>query len=259
LAKLVGDSDSERKWGIAADKLKLKIDKEYWEPKTAYYYDTIRSDGSKDDSIRPNTLILLITGAVSDSSRAVSILDRVEQEDVTTSWGVRTLSSLDPKYHPSLYHDGAVWPLVTGWAAICEAMHSRSNKSLQYLTSMADRILSENGMFAETYRGDRPEPFNSCILQAWSVAMYVYALRELMLGARINMIEKRIDLTPRIPDSLKSSSVDINFEEYVYAGDAKTKIRIQVQPDNERITVHSNGRSNMLPEFRSTNYSVRVV
>jgi hypothetical protein len=124
---------------------------------------------------------------------------------------------------------------------------------------MADRILSENGMFAETYRGDRPEPFNSCILQAWSVAMYVYALRELMLGARIDMIEKKVDLNPRIPDSLKSSSLDINFEEHIYAGDGRTKVKIQVQPGNERIIVYSNGRSSVLPEFRSAHYSVSVV
>ncbi len=259
LARLAGDIDSEKKWNSAADKLKLKIDKEYWEPKTEYYYDTIRSDGSKDDSIRPNTLILLITGAVSDTNKAISILDRVEKEDVTTPWGVRTLSSLDPKYHPSLYHDGAVWPLVTGWAAICETMHSRSENALHYLSSMADRILSENGMFAETYRGDRPEPFNSCILQAWSVAMYVYALRELMLGARIDMIEKKVDLNPKIPDSLKSSMTDIDFEELIYAGEGRTKVKIQVQPENERIIVYSNGQSNVLPEFRSTHYSVSVV
>ena len=124
---------------------------------------------------------------------------------------------------------------------------------------MADRILSENGMFAETYRGDRPEPFNSCILQAWSVAMYVYALRELMLGARIDMIEKKVDLNPKIPDSLKSSMTDINFEELIYAGDGRTKVKIQVQPENERIIVYSNGLSNVLPEFRSTHYSVSVV
>jgi glycogen debranching enzyme len=178
---------------------------------------------------------------------------------VTTPWGVRTLSSLDPKYHPSLYHDGAVWPLVTGWAAICETMYSRPEKALHYLSSMADRILSENGMFAETYRGDRPEPFNSCILQAWSVAMYVYALRELMLGAKIDMIEKKVDLNPRIPNSLKSSSVDINFEEHIYTSEGMTKVRIQVQPENERILVHSKELSSVLPEFRSTGYSVSVV
>ena len=74
---------------------------------------------------------------------------------MTTSWGMRSLSSSDPKYHPSLYHDGAVWPLVTGWAAISEIKNQRTQQALDYLSVMADRIISENGMCAETYRGDR--------------------------------------------------------------------------------------------------------
>ena len=61
-------------------------------------------------SIRPNALVLLLADTVRDSSKAESVLTRIEKNDITTTWGVRTLSSTDPKYHPSLYHDGAVWP-----------------------------------------------------------------------------------------------------------------------------------------------------
>ena len=143
---------------------------------------------TKDVSIRPNSLVILLTEAVKDEQRARLVLERVEKDDMTTSWGIRSLSSLDHKYHPSLYHDGAVWPLVTGWAAISEIKSQRTQHAMEYLSVMADRIISENGMYAETYRGDRPEPFNSCILQAWSVGLYVYALRELMLGIKPNMI-----------------------------------------------------------------------
>ena len=256
LAGLVGDLVSKKKWDKAADKLKSKIDKEYWEPKIGYYYDTIRRDGSKDDSIRPNPLIFVLTGAVSETEKIRSVLNRVEGEDVTTSWGIRTLSSLDPKYHPSLYHDGAVWPLVTGWAAISEIMSLRTEKAVQYLSSMADRILSENGMFAETYRGDRPEPFNSCILQAWSVAMYVYAFRELMVGSKMNMIDNKVEINPQIPESLRSSSMEITFEQYFHTQNGRKKIKIGIQPDRQRIVVNRIEGSGIMPDFLSGSYSV---
>ena len=61
-------------------------------------------------------------------------------------------------------------------------------------------------------RGDRPEPFNSCILQAWSVGMYIYAIREMMLGMKLNMIENKIQFEPQIPESLRNNAVPINFE-----------------------------------------------
>ncbi|HTH22257.1 MAG TPA: amylo-alpha-1,6-glucosidase, partial [Nitrososphaeraceae archaeon] len=258
LAGLVNDLVSKKKWDKAADKLKSIIDKEYWEPKIGYYYDTIRRDGSKDDSIRPNPLIFVLTGAVSETEKIRSVLNRVEGEDVTTPWGIRTLSSLDPKYHPSLYHDGAVWPLVTGWAAISEIMSLRTEKAVQYLSSMADRILSENGMFAETYRGDRPEPFNSCILQAWSVGMYVYAFRELMVGSKMNMIDNTVEINPQIPESLRTSSMQITFDQYFHTNNGKRKIKIGIQPDRQRIVVNRIEGSGIMPEFLSSSYSVNT-
>jgi glycogen debranching enzyme len=126
--------------------------------------------------------------------------------------GVRTLSSLDSKYHPTLYHDGPVWPLVTGLAALSEMKYGRKEQVLYYLECMVARILSENGIYAETYRGDRPQPFNSCILQAWSIGMYVYTLREMMLGMSMNMIENKIQFEPQFPESLRNNTVPVNFE-----------------------------------------------
>src|SRR5919199_6745238 len=196
LARIVGDTSSEKRWLTHARQLRNRIELQYWDKYNRFYYDTIRKDGSKDSSVRPNALVLLLTDAVTDKRKAESVLARIEKEDITTPWGVRTLSNMDPKYHPTLYHDGAVWPLVTGWCAASEIKYNRNEQALYYIGSMAERILFENGMFAETYRGDRPEPFNSCILQAWSVAMYVHLLREMMLGMKMNMIENKIQLEP---------------------------------------------------------------
>src|SRR5919206_3611546 len=148
LAEIVGDKYNRKQWSESSKDLQIKIDSEYWNAERAFYYDSIRRDGSKDPSVRPNALVILLTGAVKDRAKAASVLSRLEQNDVTTPWGLRTLSSADPKYHPSLYHDGAVWPLVTGWAAVAELKLSRREQALYYLESMANRILQENGMFA---------------------------------------------------------------------------------------------------------------
>jgi hypothetical protein len=137
-------------------------------------------------------------------------------------------------------------------------MYSRPEKAIHYLSSMADRILSENGMFAETYRGDRPEPFNSCILQAWSVAMYVYALREILLGERINMIDRTVEFNPQIPISLMSNGIQINFEDYFHIADGKVRVKIEVHPEAEKILITPKGDSGRFPEFKSRNYSLSI-
>jgi len=174
LARIVGDNYNQERWSRCADQLRINVEREYWNNKDGFYFDTIRRDGTKDSSIRPNVLVMLLTDSIGDRIKAHSVLSRIEKNDLTTPWGVRTLSNLDPKYHPSLYHDGAVWPLVTGWAAISEIKMNRLEPALYYIESMAQRILSENGMYAETYIGDRIEPVNSCILQALAVRVYVF-------------------------------------------------------------------------------------
>lgn len=261
LAKIMDDKLHLKKWEKGALNLKQKIESEYWDNKEGFYFDTIRRDGTKDSSIRPNALVLLLAGITDVKTRAESVLRRIEKSDITTPWGVRTLSSLDPKYHPSLYHDGAIWPLVTGWAAAVETKYGRKEQALYYIESMAERILSENGMFAETYRGDRPEPFNSCILQAWSLAMYVYAVRELFLGMNINLIDNQISFDPRVPDSIRSNSVPIRFHHKFHLGGSRQDSEIVLDPYRETVRVEFRNLPNQQvfrPEITSNTYSVDI-
>jgi hypothetical protein len=255
LAGIVGDSNNEDRWKQNAEQLRAKIKREYWNGNEGFYYDTIRRDGSKDSSIRPNSLVLLLTNAENDRSRINSVLQRIEKDDMTTSWGIRTLSSLDAKYRPNFYHDGAVWPLVTGWAAVCELQAGRREQAFSYITSMADRILAENGMFAETYRGDRPEPFNSCILQAWSVGMYVYALKEMMLGMSVNMLKNSIRFDPQFPESV-ALKAPLIFEHSV---PDKGRFKVSVDTSNRKISVAVKKWKGHQPEFiGSASYSIVV-
>ena len=260
LARIVGDNYNQERWSRCADQLTVNVEREYWNNKDGFYFDTIRRDGTKDSSIRPNALVMLLTDSIGDRIKAHSVLSRIEKNDLTTPWGVRTLSNLDPKYHPSLYHDGAVWPLVTGWAAISEIKMNRLEPALYYIESMAQRILSENGMYAETYRGDRPEPFNSCILQAWSVGMYVYAMQEMMLGMRLNMLENRIQFEPHIPESLRNNSLPVNFEHNIHTMQQPQRYRITVDPNREEISIimHNREQIDKAPEIFSNSYSIKI-
>jgi glycogen debranching enzyme len=200
----------------------------------------------------------LLTDAVKDPRKTKSVIERIEQNDMTTSWGVRTLSNLDPKYHPALYHDGAVWPLVTGWAALAEIKAGRSEQALYYVNCMAERILAENGMFAETYKGDKPDPFNSCILQAWSISMYIYALREMMLGMKVDLLENRISFKPQIAGSLLQEYTHFAFEHNV---NGKGRFQAAVDPYNGKVLVTLKDWQGARPEFlvESSSYSVDVV
>ena len=184
-AGIVGDSHDQKRWEQDAEQLALTIDKEYWNEKTEYYFDTIRRDGSKDPSIRPNALVLLLTDAVKDPHKTKSVIERIEQDDMTTSWS--TLSNLDPKYHPALYHDGAVWPL-TGWAALAEIKAGRSEQALYYVNCMAEhafwlRTACLQKLTEETNL--TPSIHASC---KHGLLACIFTPCEMMLGMNINLL-----------------------------------------------------------------------
>lgn len=258
LAELAGDSESAQRWRSASAQLQEKIDSSYWNESSGFFYDTIRKDGSKDKSIRPNALVLLLCDAVKDRAKAEAVLSRIEKSDMTTPWGVRTLSATDPAYRPTLYHDGAVWPLVTGWAALCEAKYGRKEQALKYLSSMADRIIAENGMYAETYRGDRPEPFNSCILQAWSAGMYAWAFTEIMAGISLDVVNGRVQIDPQLPESIKNGSPKvISIDHPIVMRGGTSRLMADIDHANKKISVNIRGR--FRPEISSSSYNLHVI
>ena len=201
LAEMMEDHENMERWGEMAEEVRRKMEKQYWNPREDYFYDTIRPDGSMDPTIRPNAAVPLAFRMIGEEL-AEKALKRIERPDMTTPWGVRTLSSLNPRYDPKAYHDGAVWPLVTGWAAMAEFAYRRAEEGYRYLKMMAGQILREAGMYAELYRGDREEPFNACILQAWSTAMYIRAIFS-MLGIMADAPGRTVRIDPRIPKELK--------------------------------------------------------
>jgi hypothetical protein len=121
---------------------------------------------------------------------------------------------------------------------------------------MADRILEENGMFAETYRGDRPEPFNSCILQAWSAGMYVRAFLDMALGMKVDAISNTVSINPQIPDSLKAGSGKMEFSSALYSEGKPHRFSVTVDVENEKLSVDFGNSLPKKPQVQSSNYSV---
>jgi len=229
LAELVGDGDRSKSWREKASELKSIIVKRYWNPVEEYFYDTIRPSGEPDPSVRPNALVPIMLGYV-DRERALKALSRASKPDMTTPWGVRTLSSLDPKYDPKAYHDGCVWPLVTGWAAAANLRYGRIEEAFNLIKIMAGQILNEAGMYAELYRGDREESFNACILQAWSIASYINSLFGL-LGMERNALERSLKISPRIPGELTNITL-----KRIRLGDSN--LTITINRLIEKISIH---------------------
>lgn len=259
-ALLVPGKDAER-WEKEAERLKEIINTRFWNEKEKSFKDFLpqetKEHANKDDVTgsrrRPNLLVPILLG-IADKDKADIELARIESasDGLLAPHGVRSLSSKDPAYSPYAYHDGSVWGLTTGWLAMAQFSRGRADAGFETVMVMAERILEENGMYAELYLGNSPKAHSSTVLQAFSVGTFVRAVIHHLFGIKVLANEKKVFLDPHFPSSwpraqLNNVSVSTgNFIDLSFDNKART------------ITVYNRGKEEI--EFVSADgNSMKVI
>ncbi len=175
-------------------------------PEEGYLYDSLLRDGTAVRTVRPNALRAVSAGLL-DPALGRSVLDRALGPDLTTTWGVRTLSDRDPAFDPQAYHGGQVWTIATAWAADAAFAVHDPDRGTGLLRTIAQRIIEENGLANECYRGDRPEAFDSCFLLGFSIAPFLSVLFERLWGLTMDATGPSLRVEPQFPSGWESASL----------------------------------------------------
>ncbi len=199
------EGDAAR-WRAIADRVASTIRSRYFWKEESYLYDSLR-EGRPVEQLRPNAL-LAVSGRILSSEEGRGVVARAARDDLTTPWGVRSLSSKDPQYDPIAYHGGEVWSIATAWAAEAALTVGNADRGVGYLASLARLYASEGGWANECYRGDRAEPFNSCFLLGFSVAPFLSVLFERLWGMKMDASAGRLEVRPTFPSGWRSASIE---------------------------------------------------
>jgi glycogen debranching enzyme len=171
-----------------------------------YLHDSFR-DGTPTGQVRPNALRAVSAGLFPPAD-ARRLVRRAARDDLTTPWGMRTLSSKNAGYDPIAYHDGQVWTIATAWAADAAFVAGDADLGVRYLTTIAERYDAEQGFANECYRGDRPEASNSCFLLGFSVAPFLTALFDRLWGIVVDARAGSLSVHPTFPSGWRSASIE---------------------------------------------------
>ena len=197
-----GPNDGERR----ALEVQQKVVERYDWPQQSYLVDTLDAEGRPVPRLRPNALISVSDGWF-PRAKAQAIVQRAARPDLTTPWGVRTLSEADPGFDPEAYHDGQVWTIATDWAAQAAFRAGLPEVGLSYLRTVSKLLASERGLANECYHGSRPEPFDSCFLLGLSVGPFLTALFEGLWGLSIP-VPGTLVLDPQMPQGWKQAGME---------------------------------------------------
>ena len=205
IEKLLGDSAKAASAQQRADKIAKTIESEYYDPEKSCYAFSHNSDGSQD---RTSTVYPAmawwsdksVSGAIG-LAHPEGCLQQLAAHTLNTDWGLRDVANDEKIYDGMSYHQGSVWPLFTGWAALAEYRGGQPLAGYQMLMENANLTWAQDlGADTELLSGDFYVPFGrSTSHQLWSSAMVITPTLRGLFGISIDAQTKTITVNPHLP------------------------------------------------------------
>ncbi|HTF87594.1 MAG TPA: hypothetical protein VK843_04235, partial [Planctomycetota bacterium] len=138
-----------------------------------------------------------------DGPQALATMNVIGGDDLTTPWGVRFLSSHSKLFDPKNYNQGAVWPFVTGLAALGDFEVGRAQSGFEKLATVARLTTSEAlGRTPEILSGTRERTLDASVPhQLFSSMAVVAPLVQGLFGYEPDALHGRVVLRPCFPES----------------------------------------------------------
>ena len=172
------DGSGWRRW--AAD-LKARFNETFWlsDSEGAYLAIALDADKRAVDSVTSNPGHVLGTGLLTPEQAAL-VASRLVSPELSSGFGVRTMSTSASGYWPVSYHGGSVWTHDTAIAIVGLAREGHLDKAELLAEGLLAAAPAFDYRMPELHSGDaieqlpRPVPYPAaCRPQAWSAAAAV--------------------------------------------------------------------------------------
>ena len=185
--------ENRERYEVLAEKVKESFLKEFWNEDEMCLKDVV-SGTDADTQVRCNQIwAVSVPFTMLDRVQEKMVVEKVYKE-LYTPYGLRSLSPLDPEYHPfyggslwdrdTAYHQGTVWGFPLGgyylaYLKVNDYSMQARNKVIKEL-SLLEGTLREGciGQIAEIFDGENPATSKGCFAQAWSVGELLRALKK---------------------------------------------------------------------------------
>jgi len=133
--------------------------------------------------------------------RADSTLDIFASSEMSTDWGVRSLSSKSAYYDPLNYNYGSVWPFLTGYTCLAEYNYGRSLSAYSLLMNLAhNTFIDALGFCPELFSGEFFTPIEESVPhQIFSSSPVITCTVRGLLGLKGNALKREMEFKPNFP------------------------------------------------------------
>jgi len=210
LATALGDRTLAQAAATRATQIQSTLEAEYYQPATGLY---AFSHNPAPDPTRTIYPAIAWWTTPQGLAHPTTSLRQWASHDFATDWGTRDIAESDPLYDPISYHQGSVWPLFTGWAAIAQYRSGHPLAGYQAAMQNVDLTTAQDlGAVTELLSGAFFEPFGrSTSHQLWSSAMVITPILRGLFGLEWDAPNHTLSLTPQLPANWLTSETPVQI------------------------------------------------
>jgi len=199
LAALMGDASLSASAAARGTKIASTIEREY-APAAGGDMWAFSWDGRQDTTATIYPSVAWWDGHV-QLPNSDGMFRRWASPEFSTDWGTRDVGDNEKVYDPISYHQGTVWPLFTGWAAMAEYRTGRPLAGYQHLMENVNLTYAQDlGAVTELLSGEFYAPLGrSSSHQTWSSAMVLTPAMRGLFGIRVDAEHKTVWVDPQLP------------------------------------------------------------
>ncbi len=208
LALLMKDENLSRKARKTHDKALRALRDRFWVENEKIYAHAITTE---DTPLNEKTVwpFMPLFFRHLPQERADHVLDLFASSEMSTDWGVRSLSPESSYYDPQNYNYGTVWPFLTGYTCLAEYNYGRSLSGFSHLMSLAhNTFIDALGNCPELLSGEFFTPLEASVPhQVFSSSPVVTCLVRGLFGLRGSALKREIEFRPSLPGNWKRAEV----------------------------------------------------
>jgi len=203
------DEPDAEHWRAWAEGLKARFREAFWVEDGRGRYPAVALDGEDGavDSVASNMGHLLGTGLL-DQQEADLVAARLAAGNMSSGFGLRTLTTCSPRFSALSYHGGSVWPHDTAIAVAGLSRDGHRDTAAALLRGLVAAAPAFDHRLPELYAGDRsdstpaPAPYpTACRPQAWAAAAPFAALVA-VLGVDVDVPSGVVRIAERVSTGL---------------------------------------------------------
>jgi len=209
LATIAGEISYAERVKKHAEQAMTSFKGKFWDEDSRFYSYAFDKNGRHVKEFSPWSAVGMMW-ELGDPERSRHTLERLGSSELTTDWGVRSISDRSPFYQPLNYNYGAVWPFLNGWVATAQFKHHFMLQGYTTLMATIRHVFQHQlGTVGEVFSGDLYTwPQESVSHQGFSTAGTVLPLVRGLLGLEGDAMEKKIVFAPHFPANWQEVVID---------------------------------------------------